>query len=42
MILHKELLVADEHEVREVLRRVLERAGYETCTAANGDEALRQ
>lgn len=42
MNLRKVLVVDDEHRVREVLTRALERAGYETCTAGNGDEALRQ
>ena len=42
MTLHKVLVVDDELGVQEVLTRVLERAEYETCTAAHGDEALRQ
>ena len=42
MILHKELVVDDEHGVREVLIWFLERAGYETCTSADENEALRQ
>ncbi|MGE0490011.1 MAG: ATP-binding protein [Vulcanimicrobiota bacterium] len=33
------LLVEDETLVRNLLRRVLESAGYEVVTAANGDEA---
>jgi len=36
------LLVEDDVEVREVIRRVLARAGYEIATAAGGDEALRR
>ena len=42
MTLHKVLIVDDEHGVRGVLTRVLKCAGYDTCTAANRDEALRQ
>ena len=42
MILYKDLVVDDEHEVRKVLTRVLEHARYETWTADNGNEALRQ
>ncbi len=34
------LLVEDEAEVREVIRRVLARAGYRVVTAAGGEEAV--
>jgi CheY-like chemotaxis protein len=35
------LIVDDESEVRETLRKILERAGYEITEAAGGEEALR-
>ena len=34
------LIVDDEDDVRRVLRRILERAGYETFEAKNGREAI--
>lgn len=36
----KVLLVDDEMPVRRLYSMTLERAGYETCTAANGHEGL--
>jgi DNA-binding response OmpR family regulator len=35
------LVVEDERDIREVLRRYLERAGLSVLTASTGDEALR-
>ena len=36
------VLVADDNdEVRSLIRRSLERAGYGVCEAANGEEAVR-
>ena len=35
------LVVEDERDIREMLRRFLERAGYSVLTAATGAEALR-
>jgi CheY-like chemotaxis protein len=34
------LVVDDERNVRQLLRRVLERAGYEVTEASNGEEAV--
>src|SRR5699024_7303530 len=34
------LLVEDEEPVREVVRRVLEKAGFHVIAAANGEDAL--
>lgn len=34
------LIVDDEEDVRRVLRRILERAGYKTFEAKNGREAI--
>ena len=36
------LVVDDEETVRSLFRRILEEAGYEIATAANGEEALRE
>ena len=36
------LVVDDEPEVREYLGTILEDAGFDVLTAADGDEALRQ
>ncbi len=35
------LVVDDEPQIRAVLRRKLERCGYDVCEAANGREAIR-
>jgi CheY-like chemotaxis protein len=35
------LIIEDDNEVREFLQSVLERAGYETHTAANGFEGVQ-
>jgi CheY-like chemotaxis protein len=35
------LLVDDDHQVRRTLRGVLEKAGWETTEAANGQDAYR-
>ena len=34
------LLVDDESHIRDVVRFALEKAGFEVCEAANGEEAL--
>ncbi|MFC2048056.1 response regulator transcription factor [Chloroflexota bacterium] len=34
------LVVDDERTVRDILQRILEKAGYDVITAANGQEAL--
>jgi len=34
------MVIDDEEDVREVLKQVLERAGYEVTVAANGKEGL--
>lgn len=34
------LIIEDDNEVREFLESLLERAGYETATAANGKEGV--
>lgn len=39
--MHTVLVVEDERDIREVLRRYLERAGMSVLTAATGAEALR-
>ena len=36
------LVVDDERSIRELLRRLLERAGYRVLTAAHGGEALQR
>lgn len=35
------LIVDDDYGIREVMSEILEDAGYEVATAADGDEALR-
>ena len=35
------LIADDDQRVRELLKRMLETAGYETITASNGNEALK-
>ena len=37
----KILIVDDEQQNRDVLRRLMTRLGYEAITASNGDAALR-
>jgi len=34
------LLVEDDEQVREIVRQILERQGYRTITAPNGEQAL--
>ena len=34
------LIIEDDNEVREYLENVLARAGYEVCSAANGQEGV--
>jgi DNA-binding response OmpR family regulator len=36
------LVVDDERDVRTILQRILERAGWQTDTAASGEEAIRK
>lgn len=36
------LIVDDQREITQLLAELLRRAGYDTATAANGDEALAQ
>jgi len=36
----KILVIDDEEHIREVLKQVLERAGYDVCCAADGKEGL--
>ena len=38
----KVLIVDDDDAIRELVARILEMAGYETCTARDGHEALEQ
>lgn len=38
----KVLIVDDEEVIQELLTTFLEMEGYETCTASNGEEGLRQ
>lgn len=38
---HSILVVDDNEQVREVLRRKLESCGYDVCEAADGKEAMR-
>lgn len=35
------LLVEDDHDMREVIARILERTGYHVTQAANGEQAIR-
>ncbi len=35
------LIVDDDHDVRDMLHQMIERAGYRVSTAGNGREALR-
>jgi CheY-like chemotaxis protein len=35
------LVIDDDHEVREMLRKMLERVGYEVVDASNGKEAIK-
>jgi CheY-like chemotaxis protein len=37
---HPVLIVEDDHDIREVMRLLLESNGYVVVTAANGEEAL--
>ena len=36
------LIVDDDNAIRQLVARILEMAGYETCTARDGHEALEQ
>ena len=38
----KVLIVDDDNAIRQLVARILEMAGYETCTARDGHEALEQ
>lgn len=35
------MVIDDDEQIRELLRKTLERDGYEVITAANGDEGIR-
>jgi DNA-binding NtrC family response regulator len=38
---HRILIIDDDHQLRAMLRQMLERAGYEVAEAANGADGLK-